>query len=114
MGFDDTIQQKAHKVAEQHQMPPERAHVKAEGAEVGKLVAFGGVLVCLASAAGGLIAAVKNASVLVVLALSLPPALLGLSLIFFGGSLISRDAEPIIAKIGAWLVSMVRAGRSHK
>ena len=90
----------------------ERAHVKAEGTAVGKLAAGVGALLVLAAAASLLVALLLelDIGIMLVAALVLIGGI-GLVLLFLGASLISRDAAPIIAKLGEWIVNLIRAGR---
>lgn len=111
MGLDKTIERKAADLTNIG-IPAHRAYAKVEGSEIGKLVAFVGALLCLVAGAAILLALWKNITVGVMLvAVLVLIGGLGLVLMFLGASLISREAEPIIATLGQWIINLIRAGR---
>lgn len=114
--LEGSIERRRRSLEQQLQIPPDaeeakaRVAAKAEGTEIGKLIAFGGVLLCLAAVAVALAALAQGVDFGMVLGLVIGGLLvIGLGLVFFGGSLVSRDAEPAVAKIGQFLIDLVSA-----
>ncbi len=109
--IERTIEQQATRLFKQG-IPQERAVIKAEGTVVGKLAAVAGTLLMLAAGVlalavvlqGGALTWAVGAVVGII-------GFLGFVLFAVGMTLVSRDASPMIGKMGELLVKIVRAIR---
>lgn len=109
--IERTIEQQKIRLAEKG-IPEGRAGIKAEGTVVGKLAAAAGTLLMLLSGAlAGAVVLKGGALTWAVGAVVGIVGFLGLFLFAVGMTLISRDASPMIGKMGELLVKLVRAAR---
>lgn len=111
MDLDNTIATHAQKLADKG-VPGKRAEVKAEGTAIGGLAVRAGLLLCTLAATTVIILALMRTPLTFMVALVVGvPAALGLFIFGVGMSLISREASDAVAKMGEWLINMVRSFR---
>ena len=109
--IERTIEQQATRLFRQG-IPQKRAEVKAEGTVVGKLAALAGTLLMLAAAALALMVVLQGGALTwAVGAVVGIIGFLGFILFAVGMTLVSREASPMIGKMGELLVKIVRAAR---
>lgn len=95
-------------------MSAERAEIKAESTEVGKIGALVGLLLCLGSGmALVIVAVVAEITIPVVLGVGMLGGL-GVVVLFFSATMISREAEPMVGKIGELIVKAIHAIRGKE
>lgn len=95
-------------------LPPTRAVEKAEGTTLGWAVTGVGLLLMLGSLVTGVLIVLgdRDISLMVVILVAIP-GVAGLPVSLVGAGMISRDASPIMDKLGSIAEKLIRARRGN-
>ena len=111
MTFERTLETHAATLRDKG-IPPERAEIKAESTVVGKVAAAGGGLLILGALVLALLVVYKGGEFTVTVLIGVGIiGFLGFALFAVGMTLISREASPMIAGLGEFVVKLARAIR---